>query len=320
VTPKPRESLAARQLMFACALIGVGGLLLGLQVDGNGEFVGTGFTSLGVGALVALAGIVFSSWHERGAPRDVITAFSSLGGFLGLAFVVSGVLAPGGGWMFFEVLVLAVALSRGDGGRTALSRGTVILLALMLLFRLWISYQGSQHRWEVMSIEVPILSSLPFSFLAPIQSVELGEFTPRELGFPLAGLAFAPSLALWAAGFVLSVAGLAWRAHAAREYENDRIHATICELPPALAHLVERVLPESQWGELGLHGLADRPLRKRIEELMVARIAARHELDAALGSRELLETTNPSGFSGEIYRALTQGVPPQPSGARSEPS
>jgi hypothetical protein len=171
-----------------------------------------------------------------------------------------------------------------------------------------------------MSIEVPILSSLPFSFLAPIQSVELGEFTPRELGFPLAGLAFAPSLALWAAGFVLSVAGLAWRAHAAREYENDRIHATICELPPALAHLVERVLPESQWGELGLHGLADRPLRKRIEELMVARIAARHELDAALGSRELLETTNPSGFSGEIYRALTQGVPPQPSGARSEPS
>lgn len=307
---RPRESLAARQLLYACVLIALGGLLLGLQLDGNGEFVGTGYSSLGVGAMVALAAVLFGGGRDTRAPRDLVGAFSAVCGFLGLAFLVSGVLAPGGGWMFFEVLLLSVALSRAGREQPVLSRGMVALLSLLLLFRLWISYQGSQHRWEVMSLDVPVLSSLPFEFLAPIQSVELGEFTPRELGFPPAGLDFAPSLALWAAGFVLCVVGLAWRSHAAIEYENDRIHSVIGELPPTLAHIVERILPESQWSELGLHGLADRPLRKRLEELLVARIVARRELDLAMQSRELLGVTNPGGFSGEILRALTQGPVP----------
>lgn len=304
---QPRESLAARQLLYACLVIALGGLLLGLQIDGNGELVGTGYSSLGVGALVALAAVLFGSGRDTHPPRDLVGGFSALCGFLGLAFVVSAVLAPGGGWMFFEVLLLSVALSRAGREQPVLSRGTVALLAVLLLFRLWISYQGSQHRWEVMSLDVPVLSSLPFDFLAPIQSVELGEFTPRELGFPPAGLDFAPSLALWSAGFVLCVVGLAWRSHAATEYENDRIHAVIAELPPTLANIVARILPESQWADLGLHGLADRPLRKKLEELVIARIAARRELELAAQSRELLAITNPGGFSGEILRALTQG-------------
>ncbi|MBM3988077.1 MAG: hypothetical protein FJ294_09005 [Planctomycetes bacterium] len=310
MSPQPREPLTARQLLYACVLVALGGLLLGLQVDGNGEFVGTGYSSLGVGALVALAAVLFGSGRDTRSPRDLVGAFSAVCGFLGLAFLVSGVLAPGGGWMFFEVLLLSIALSRAGREQPVLSRGMVALLSLLLLFRLWISYQGSQHRWEVVSLDVPVLSSLPFDFLAPIQSVELGEFTPRELGFPPAGLDFAPSLALWAAGFVLCVVGLAWRSRAAIEYENDRIHAVIGELPPTLAHIVERVLPESQWVELGLHGLADRPLRKRLEELVVARIAARRELELATQSRELLGVADLGGFSGEILRALTQGPAP----------
>ncbi|NUP96798.1 MAG: hypothetical protein HUU28_11605 [Planctomycetaceae bacterium] len=301
-------SLAARQLALACALVALGGVLLGLQVDGNGELVGTGYTSLGVGAVVALGALIFAAWKEPQLPRDALTTLSALSGFLGLAFLVSGVLAPGGGWMFFEVLVLLFVLSRAATRREPLTRPAIALLALMLLFRLWISYQGSQHRWQLMSLDVPVLSSLPFEFLAPIQSVQLGEFTPRELGFPPAGLDFAPSLALWAAGFALCVTGLAWRTHASIEYENDRIHDTIHELPPALAQLVERVLPESQWVELGLHGLSERRLRKRLEELLVSRIAARRELERALQSPDLLASTNPGGFPGEIYRALTAGA------------
>lgn len=141
-----RSSLAARQLAFACLLVAVGGFLLGLQVDGNGELVGTGYSSLGVGAMVALAAVLFGSGRDTRAPRDLVGAFSALSGFLGLAFVVSAVLAPGGGWMFFEVLLLSVALSRAGREQPVLSRGTVALLAVLLLFRLWISYQGSQHR------------------------------------------------------------------------------------------------------------------------------------------------------------------------------
>ena len=301
-----RTTLASKQLVMSCLAIAAGGLLLGLQVDGNGDLVGTGYPALGVGAVVALAAVLFANWRHPEVPRDVVTGLSAACGFLGLAFVVSGVLAPGGGWMFFEVLLLVVLLSRAAARSEALTRGTIAVLSLMLLFRLWISYQGSQHRWEVVSIDVPIVSSIPFDFLAPIQSVSLGEFSPRELGFPPAGLDFAPSLALWASGFVLCVVGLAWRARAALEHENDRIHETIHELPPAIAALVERLLPEDQWSQLGLHGLSDRMLRKKIEQLVAARVAARRELERALHSRELLAATNPGGFVGDIYRALTE--------------
>ncbi|MCC7014316.1 MAG: hypothetical protein IT454_17280 [Planctomycetes bacterium] len=308
-----RMRLAVKQLLASCVLIALGGLLLGVQVDSSGALVGTGFAPLCIGLVVVLAAVLFSSWREAPVPRDLLTALSATSGFLGLVFVVAGVLAPGGGWMFFELLLLVVVLSRAATRNAFLSRGAIVLLVCMLLFRLWISYQGSRHEWQLMSLEVPILSSLPFEFLAPVQSVSLGEFSPRELGFPPAGLSFTPSLALWTVGFALCIVGLAWRARAALEHENDRVHEAIHELPPTLATLVERVLPEAQWPELGLHGLSERALRKRIEELVVARIASRRELDRALHSRALLGSTNPGGFAGELYRALTDSAPDVPS-------
>lgn len=297
--------LAAKQLIASCALIALGGLLLGLQVDATGAWVGTGFAPLCIGGVAVLVSMLFSGWTHAPLPRDLLTAASSICAFFGLAFVVSGVLAPGGGWMFFELVMLVVVLSRAATKNALLSRGAIALLTLMLLLRLWISYQGSRHQWQLMSIDVPILASLPFDFLDPVKRVSLGEFSPHELGFPPAGLDFTPSLALWSSGFVLCVAGLAWRARAASEHENDRIHDVVGQLPPALATLVERILPESQWPELGLHGLSERALRKRIEELVLERIAARRDLDRILQSRELLESTNPGGFAGSFYRALT---------------
>jgi hypothetical protein len=302
-----RERAAARQLALACVLVAAGGVLLGVQVDGSGALVGTGYASLGIGTVVALIVVLLQAVRSQVLPRDGVTTLSAISGFCGLAFVASGVLAPGGAWMFFELLLLVVVLARSDGH----GRGTIALLAAMLVFKLWIAYQGSQHRWQVMTIDVPILSSIPLSFLEPIQHVELGEFSPRELGFPPAGLDFPISLALWSAGFALTVVGLVWRARAALEHENDRVHATIDVLPPNLARAVSRILPEDQWRALGLHGLSDRMLHKRIEQLVVERVAARGELERALGEARLLESTNPGGFAGELYAALEQHETPR---------
>jgi hypothetical protein len=292
--------VAARQLALACASIAAGGLLLGLQVDGNGALVGTGFATLGIGAVVALIVALLAATRSNALPRDAVSTLSAISGFFGIAFVVAGVLAPGGGWMFFEVLLLVALLARN----AAPGRGTIALLAAMLVFRLWIAYQGSQHHWQLITIDVPILSSIPFAFLDPIKHVALGEFTPRELGFPPAGLDFPPSLALWAAGFALVVVGLVWRARAALEHENDRVHATIGELPQNLMTLVEKLLPEEQWQALGLHGLSERMLRKKIETLVVERLATRREIEHALRQTNLLAMTNPGGFTGEIVDAL----------------
>ena len=43
---------AERQLGFACLLIAIGGVLLALQLDGDGAMVGTGFAPLGIGAAL----------------------------------------------------------------------------------------------------------------------------------------------------------------------------------------------------------------------------------------------------------------------------
>jgi hypothetical protein len=307
-TVAERGPVAAKQLALACASIAGGGLLLGMQVDGNGALVGTGFATLGIGAVVALIVALLSAARSNALPRDAVSTLSAACEFFGLAFVVAGVLAPGGGWMFFEVLLLVALLARS----AAPGRGTIALLAAMLVFRLWIAYQGSQHHWQLITIDVPILSSIPFAFLDPIKRVALGEFTPRELGFPPSGLDFPPSLALWAGGFALAVVGLVWRARAALEHENDRIHAAIGELPQNLCVLVEKLLPEEQWHTLGLHGLSERMLRKKIEMLVVERLATRREIEHALHQTHLLAATNPGGFAGEIYTALNRDVRSQP--------
>lgn len=304
---------ARLHLALAGLMIAVGGLLLGLQVDGTGALVGTGWGALGLGALVALAATLSASARGQALPRDGVAGFSALCGFLGLAFVVGGVLAPGGAWMFFEVLLLAALLARRHAGSRALGpqlhAGTVLAMALMLVFRLWITLQGSEHRWQVMSIEIPILSALPFDLLDSIKTVDLGEFRPEELGFPPAGLRFTPTLALWSAGFALCVSGLIWRAHAALEHENDRIHATIHELPPSLAALVDKLLPEEEWHALGLHGLSERMRRKRIEALVGDRLRRRRELEVAFDSVRLPARAEAGDFTGEVVRTLQLEAP-----------
>jgi hypothetical protein len=303
-----REPSAELQLAWSCLMVAAGGLLLGLQVDGRGDLVGTGYTALGIGAVVALFASLLQASGSRALPRDTISLFSALCGFFGLAFLVAGVLAPGGTWMFFEVLLLLWLLARRRSSvQTAgpeLSLGAVLALALMLVFRLWITYQGSEHRWQVMAIDVPVLSSIPLSLLDPVKRVELGAFEPGELGFPPTGLDFPVTLALWAAGFALCAIGLWWRTRAAYEHENDRIHATIQTLPPGLALLVEKLLPEERWQALGLHGLSERMRCKRIEALVKERIDARRDFDVTLRRLPLLEERAASGFAGEIYDAI----------------
>ena len=317
-----RETFSAElQLALACLTVAAGCLLLGLQVDGTGAVVGTGRTTFAIGVVVALVALLFRSAREATAaakqpgvgpwlPRDLVSMAAVVTGFFGLACVVAGVLAPGGGWMFFELLLiislLAFHQSRGKHFAPVVGIGSITLLALMLIFRLWITWQGSEHRWAVMSIDVPILSGLPISFLDPVRRVSLGSFTPSELGFPPAGLDFHVSMTMWALGFVLCIAGMRWGSHAAREHENDRIQDTIDLLPGPLANVVAKVLPEEDWEELGLHGLSDRLRKKRIEALFTERLAHRREIDSALRSLDLLSLRNPGGFTGEIYEVLAR--------------
>ena len=73
-------------------------------------------------------------------------------------------------------------------------------------------------------------------------------------------------------------------ATAAREHENDRIHATICTLPDGAAALVEMLLPEQEWEMLGLHGLNERMRQKRISALVRERLMHRAQFNDALRS------------------------------------
>ena len=307
---RPRARAAEWLIALSGFMIAAGGVMLGLQVDGNGRLSGTGFASLAIGAMLALVASLVRVGVAGRLPRDAISVFAAVTTFLGMSFVLAGVLAPGGPWMFFQVLVLLilVALRRSDarGSTRWIGAGTAAVLGLMLIFRLWITYQGSEHRWQLLSIQIPILSWIPFDFLAPVQSVSLGSFTPHELGFPPAGLDFAVTMTLWAVGFSACAAGLALQQGAVREHENDRIHDVIHSLPPALAALVERLLPEEDWHALGLHGLSDRRLCKKIEALVNERIQRQREFQSAFESSAILALTNSGGFSGEIHRALAR--------------
>lgn len=296
------ERSAAWMIGFASVLVATGGLLLGLQVDAHRDVSGTGFVQLSIGALLALLAL-FARARTGGFPRDTTGVFGVVAAFLGLAFLLSGVLAPGGPWMFFEVfaLLVFVAVRRGE---TKNGAGALVLLALLLLFRLWVTYQGSERRWELVTIDIPILSSLPFSVLDPVKSVSLGSFTPREMNFPPAGLDFALTTALWAVGFALCAAGLALLERSLQEHEDDRIHALIHTLPAPLAGLVERLLPESEWRALGLHGQAERALAKRIEELVRDRMAKQRALDSAWRASSALTYANTGGLAGGIQQAL----------------
>lgn len=310
------ERSAASGIVLGAILIGLGGLLLGLQVDSNGAWCGTGLAPLAIGALLALGAIAARVSTTSGRlPRDEMGIVAVVAGFFGLSFVIAGALAPGGPWMFLEVLllVLVVALRKPDAqtGRW-IAASAFALLALFLLFRLWISYQGSSLRWQVLSVDVPVLSWMPFDFLDPVKRVALGSFTPFEMGFPPAGLDFAVSATLWALGFALCTAGVVFVQASAIEHENDRVHALIRTLPGPVADVVERLLPEEEWRELGLHGLPERRLARRIEALVSERMRRQESLRRALDTSKLLDLSDSGGFAGEIRRAITDESRPEP--------
>ena len=315
VEPPPRESSAELQLALACLLVALGGVLLGLQVDARGELAGTGTTPLAIGAIVALVVTFLQHPSARRVPRDAISALSASCGFAGLTFIVAGVLAPGGPWMFAEVIMLLWLLARRrkreQTSGPELLGSSLFALAFLLLFRLWITYQGSEHRWQFVSIDVPIVSWIPLDILRPIQSISLGSFTPRELGLPETGLDLAASITLWAVGFALCAAGLAWRSPAEMEHEDDRVHATIHALPPPLAALVERLLPEDEWYRLGLHGLPARLRRKRIEALVREKVAERAAFNEAILGSPFRALALEAGFGAEIQRAMEHYRLPQ---------
>jgi hypothetical protein len=307
-----REHSAQTGIALGGTLAALGGVLLGLQVDQNGALSGTGLTTLAIGALLALGTTVARVKTLGGLPRDTLGLFAAAASFLASAFVFAGVLAPGGPWMFFEVfLIVALVVLRKPPGESArwIGNGTLGLLATMLLFRLWVSWQGSENRWQVMSVDIPVISWFKFAFLEPFQSIALGSFTPHELGFPPAGLGFAPTAALWSIGFALALAGLVIVQTSAREHENDRIHALIHTLPTPFARVIERLLPEEEWHALGLHGLPERRLAKKIEALVGERVAKQKELASALDATKLLAQTNPGGFTGEIFEAIVDAKP-----------
>lgn len=303
-----RAGTAERLLVLACLMIPAGGVLLGLQVDGRGDLVGTGYASLAIGALVALVATLVQAAAGGRFPRRSLTLLSAVMGFSGITFLVSGVLAPGGSWMFFEMLLLFWLLARrrtkSQPAGPEIRGSDLLLLSLMLLFRLWITHQGSRHQWELMSIDIPVLSWISLPWLEPIQSVSLGSFTPTELGFPSTGLDFPMTVGLWSVGFALCAGGLYLRHGASREHENDRIHALIRTLPDAVAAMVEGILPEEDWEALGLHGLSDRMLAKRIEALVGERILRQRQFHTAFQAGGLPQILESGGFPGAIVQAL----------------
>ncbi len=296
------------QLALACAMIGAGGVLLGLQLDGNGALSGTGFTTLALGGLVALVATLIQLGAAGRLPRDLTAAVSAVMGFLGITFLIAGVLAPGGSWMFWELLVLCWVLARRrravQPGGPEVGAGGLLLLSLMLLFRLWILWQGSRHEWQLFTVDAPVLSSLPFAWLEPVKHITIGDFSQQEMGFPPAGLDFAVSTTLWTAGFTLCAVGLWLRNEAAREVEIERIHALVELLPPAAGLIVVRLLPESEWERLGFFGLSEWRLARRMEQLVSERIQNQLQLEAAFRGMPLAPPEGGEGFTASIQQAL----------------
>jgi hypothetical protein len=313
---------SAWRVLLACAAVGLGGLLLGVQFTSSGELVGTGYQGLGMGVLVALVALVYVAteglrdgvpgFAPIAMPRGWLATLSSAVGYLGLVFLVAGVLVPGGPWMFAETLVLAVVLSRTAVARAdgpGVGRGTVLLLALMLLFRLWVTWRGCQEQWSAASIDVPLLSGIS-ALPESLRTVSFGEFSAREFGIPEEGLVFARTMTVWALGFALCAGGLWLRQRSSWELENDRVHDTIGELPPELARLVERLLPEEEWRQLGLHHLSDRQRKKRISALTEERLRRTAELRDAWRTARGPELTGGDEFAREIQGLLGPGGEP----------
>ena len=143
------EARASTRLVWSCAAIGLGGILLGLQRQATGELVGTGLRPLGISALIAAVALIFtfltgvrvpgisgSGSFEPRLPRDGLGAIASLGGFAGLTFLIAAVLLPGGSWMFVEALVIVLVLARSQTGpaNLAITRGPSLRHGALVAF------------------------------------------------------------------------------------------------------------------------------------------------------------------------------------------
>lgn len=270
---------------LGCLLAGLCGLCGAVWIDPDLALAGTGHAALAAGVVVALVATLASGKSPFGLPQDAIGAVARVGWFAAQAFLVALVLAPGGAWLFVELLLLLVLLARRDATRAWLGFGGAAFATLVaaLAFKLWILHQGSEGRWQVASVPVPLVSALPFEALEPLRAVELGQFTADELGLPPAGLGYGLVALLLVVGFACGVAATALCAHGAREHEDDRIDDLLRTLPAPLARSVQALVPEREWEALGLHGLPERKLARRLEEL--ARERARSLEQARLATR-----------------------------------
>lgn len=328
--PEPNERSSGAQIATACAMIAAGGLLMGLQRRADGALAGTGFASLGMGAVIALLPTVTAlSGASRGSggpilPRDWLSALSGLCGFAGLAFVASGVLVPGGPWMFIEALLLLLVLSRrnrdGEVAGLQITSGTLLWLAVLWLARLWVTYRGVTNEWAALRFEVPLLGSLPW-LPEWMRVISLGDFTAEEFGIPAVGLHFAQTITFWAVGMALCVGGLWWRHRAAIEYENDKVHGSVQRLPPALTAVVNLLLPEDEWRELGLHGLSERQRCKRVVQLTQERVVRQAELNRVLAGGLPLLSSDAPPFAHELQRLFSDvRMPALPASGSNEES
>lgn len=276
-------------IALGCLLAGACGACGAVWIDPDLALAGTGHASLAAGIVVALVASLARGAGALGLPQDATAVVARLGWFGAQAFLVALVLAPGGAWLFVELSLLLVLLARRDATKAWLGFGGPAFATLVaaLAFKLWILHQGSEGRWQVASVPVPIVASLPFEALAPLRAVELGLFTADELGLPPAGLHYGFVALLLVVGFACGVAGTALLAHGAREHEDDRIDALLSTLPAPLAHSVEALVPEREWAQLGLHGLPQRKLARRLEELVRERARALEQARLATRTPEV---------------------------------
>lgn len=286
--------MKARTAIALAALLASFSALCGsVWIDGDLAPAGTGYAALAAGAVVALTAAIARG--VRGMPQDSLGFAARAAWFVALASFVSLVLAPGGAWLFVELVLLVVLLARRATERAWLGLGgsASAVLVVALAFKLWLLRQGSLQQWQVAQVDVPILSWLPFEALAPLQTIDIGRFTASELGLPPAGLHFGSSASLVVLGCTSAVAALALAAWGAREHEDDRVEALLATLPPQVARAVESVLPEGEWAAAGLHHLPERKLARRIEQLVRERARGLDRSQRLLQQPEVLRWLAP---------------------------
>ncbi len=261
-------------IQWGALLASVAGLCGAVWIDANGAPAGVGYAPLAAGSIVALVALL--ARRGAGMPHDAWALCARVGLYAALSFLLALVLAPDGAWLYAELVVLVLLLTR-ERPRTAwlgFGASTFVWLCIALAFKLWLLRQGSLQQWQVAQLDVPVVSWVPLDILRPFQTIDIGSFTASELGLPPSGLAFGLTSLVLAVGFVSAVASIALLSWGEAEHEDDRVAALLSTLPPAVAQLVEALIPEREWSALGLHGLSDRKLARRMEELMRERARA----------------------------------------------